>query len=122
MKTPPLVTVLLVILLIVSTAAPITASVCTGKTATAPDKSCSITSVEKDAEEDRTWRFLGAIAEDNICTASDPAGVVSVICTVGNAMYKGARTVAITGAKVAITTTAIILTGMVQLGGLISPA
>ena len=122
MKTPPLVTALLVILLIVTTTAPITASVCTGKTAPAADKSCSITSLEKDTEQDETCPLLDAITEDNVCTASDPAGVVSVICTVGKAMYKGAWMVVITGAKVAITTTTIILSGMVKLGSLISPA
>jgi hypothetical protein len=122
MKTQPLVTMLLVILLIVSTTAPITASVCTGKAAPPPDYSCSSTSLESNADCRGNCPFLDALAEDYVCTASDPAGVVSVVCTVGTAVYKGVRTAAITGAKLAITATSIILSGMVQLGSLISPA
>ena len=122
MKTQPLVTMLLVILLIVSTAAPITASVCTGKAASSADKSCSSTTLETDSDCWDNCPFLDAVAEDNVCTASDTAGVLSVMCTVGSAVYKGAKTAAITSAKLAITATTVIISGMVQLGSLISPA
>ena len=118
MKTHPLTAALLVLLLVVSIAVPAAAGVDLSKT----DTPCSIASLEQDLDCNDSCPFLTILAEDNICTADDTAGLVSVACTVGSAMYKGAKMAAITGAKMALTATTMIVTGMVQLGSLVSPA
>jgi hypothetical protein len=122
MKKSPLVAAVLILLLIVTAAVPATAGVCMGKKNSSSDKSCSIASLEQDPVCEDRCPVLSALAEDNVCTADDPAGVLSVVCTVGSAMYKGAKTAAFTGAKLALTATTMIVSGLVQLGSLISPA